>query len=646
MNNLPVRACESPFYDVPSDHRITSYPTGTKIISTFALLLLGYYALSLFDARPSTFKRAVYEFVVCITPSPLIYAMQYGMVRLGRLRPEEANFKKENFGDMVAKQEAFKVILGQPQLPLALRQVRSLSSSYGSSGHGTGPPGLGNWDNSCYQNSVLQGLASLPAFIEYLQRSLELCERSDTPAATHRALVTFLGQLSNPNSPSTVLWTPRILKSMDSWQQQDAQEYFSRVLDAVEKEANQCVHRLKRSTIAGLECLRALEEEVVSSDAHGEQYCSGGSSTGRIGGHPAAGLREFGLRNPIDGMTAQCLECRICGFTEGLSLTQFNCMTLNLGLQGACDITDLLDEYTAPEEVEDVECENCTKLAHGEMESTADEDKGSERSNVEPKEKKKPVLRTKAKQITVGRLPKDLVLHINRSIFDNYGNQLKNTAPVSFPARLDFLSRWCAPLDKSDDSIETVYELKCVLTHYGSHHDGHYIALGKRDKGWYSFNDERVTGITEEEVLSRGNGFMLFYETVGAPPPSRPELEMPKGALATDAGLDEVIQQMEDHPNLEQTVEVETRPIGLFDDDVDDMAESESDLTPSSEVSHDSNSASSSSSSPVKALAEDSETQIGAMGIPTMNLKTASDISSHVTRDPSTEGTTPAVPVL
>ncbi|KIY04049.1 uncharacterized protein Z520_00741 [Fonsecaea multimorphosa CBS 102226] len=643
MNNLPVRANESPFYDRPSDHQITSYPTETKIISTLALLLLGYYALSFLDAWPSTIKRAVYEFAVYITPGPLIYALQYGMVRLGRLSPEEANFIKANFGDMVAKQEAFQKILGQPQLPLALRKVRSLSGSYMPLVHGTGPPGLGNWDNSCYQNSVLQGLASLPAFIEYLEQSMECCDRYDATAPTHRALVAFLEQLSDPNSPTTVLWTPKILKSMDSWQQQDAQEYFSRVLDAVEKEANQYVHKMKRSTIAGLECLRTLEKKSPITDAHGDEQVQC-SWTSRIRGQPAASLRESGLRNPVDGMTAQCLECMICGFTEGLSLTQFNCLTLNLGLQGACDVATLLDEYTAPEEVEGVECENCTKLAHGEADTTEDEDKKSERADVEPKKKKKSVLRTKAKQITVGRLPKDLVLHINRSIFDNYGNQLKNTAQVRAPPRLHFLSRWCAPLDKNDNSVEAVYELKCVVTHYGSHHDGHYIALGKRDKDWYSFNDERVTRIAEEEVLSRGNGFMLFYEAVGSPPPSRSELEMPKETTATSANLEAVISEMKDHLDLGQGAEIEEQPIRLFDDD--EVAESESDMTPSSETSQDSNSASSKSSSPVKTSAEEFEMQNGTVRVPVMDFKTATDMSSHVVQGPSTGGITPVVPVL
>ena len=105
MSSLPVRASESPFYE-PFHTQTASYANVTKTISTLALLLLGYYGLSFLDAWPSTLKRSTYECVLYFTPSHLIYAMQYGLVRLGYLGQEDAKFKHANFGDMIAKQEA------------------------------------------------------------------------------------------------------------------------------------------------------------------------------------------------------------------------------------------------------------------------------------------------------------------------------------------------------------------------------------------------------------------------------------------------------------------------------------------------------------------------------------------------------------
>lgn len=506
MSSLPARANESPFHEFTRPK--PSYPTETKVVSTIALLILGYYVVSLFDAWPSTLKRSLYELIIYFFPSPLIYALQYGMLRLGRLDPEEATFDRTKFGDVHAKQEAIQRIFGRPQLPLALRKVRSLSGvgKYISLSDDPVPPGLGNWDNSCYQNSILQGLASLPAFLDFVGRSVEQCDRHGVPSETHEALVGLLEQLTGLTPRKTTVWTPNVLKSMDSWQQQDAQEYFSRLIDAVEKEADAYIRVLKRSSVAGLEYLPAHLMPPTQADADEADRCPK-PLPWEIAKETSSRLLRFQPRNPMDGMTAQCLQCRTCGFTEGFSFNHFNCLTLNMGLRGPSDLEDLLEEYTAPEEIDGVECESCTEAANDTVKE--------ESADISEKPAKgKSVLRTKTKQITVGRLPQDLVLHINRSIFDDYGNQLKNRATVTVPSRLHFLSRWCAPIVRNDASVQAVYELKCMVTHYGRHDNGHYVALGRRGKGWYSFNDDLVTTITEDDVLGTGNGFMLFYEAI------------------------------------------------------------------------------------------------------------------------------------
>ncbi|KAK5045585.1 hypothetical protein LTR84_009203 [Exophiala bonariae] len=516
MNNPPIRAYESPLYD--SSVEPSPYSTLTKLVSTVALLALGSYAFILLDAWPDTFKRTIFEIFVYFVPSQFISVMQYGMVKLRLLDIEEAKFQRRDHGDMFAKQAALNRMFGQRKLPFALGGIGGVSNvgGYRSAPRDPSPPGLGNWDNSCYQNSVLQGLASLPAFYDYVQTSLNLCNKYDVPAETHRALDMFLEQLTVSSPQRTVLWTPAVLKSMDSWQQQDAQEYFTRVLEAVEKESLKYAKAIRMSSRAGLECLQdvALDAKQTGTekDVDPSPSLSNGPHLASIIGSRA----QLEVPSPMDGMTAQGLICKTCGYTEGLSLTQFTCLTLNLGLRGASSIEDLLDDYTAPEEVDGVECDRCTKMTYGE---TPDQTETSEKSQTTAK--RKPILRSKAKQITVGRLPKDLVFHINRSIFDDYGNQRKNSAAIRFPTRLDFLSRWCAPLNVENDRIEAVYELRCVVTHYGRHDNGHYVALGKRDKNWYSFNDEIVTKVTEEDVLNRSNGFIFFYEAVTQVPEVR-----------------------------------------------------------------------------------------------------------------------------
>lgn len=546
--------------------------------------------------------------------------MQRAMVKLGCMGPEEAKFSRADFGNIFAKQEAVQRIFGPPQIPLVLRKVRSLSGvgDFISLSSDTGPPGLGNWDNSCYQNSVLQGLASLPAFINFMEHSLELCEKFQVPAETHQALVAFLEQLADSSCRKTTLWTPKVLKSMDSWQQQDAQEYFSRVLEAAEKEANAYIEILKRSSTAGLECLKETKTNDTKTTFRNLINQSRPSKTDQLQTELSTKPAQFEQRNPLDGMTAQALECKTCGFTEGLSLTQFNCLTLNMGLRGASDVEDLLDEFCAPEEVEGVECENCTKVAYGGDDRKSGDEVESRNSGEGRQKKRPPVLRAKAKQITVGRLPKDLVLHINRSIFDEFGNQLKNTAQVGVPPKLNFLSRWCAPLGNGENSVVALYELKCIVTHYGRHDNGHYVALGKRGKDWYSFNDEMVTKITEEEVLGRGNGFMLFYEAS----PERPEPCMDRPLNLSVAKPVPEVRHLNSEGRDDGLPEVETTSMGDLETEALD---SESAVGPSTPYSESSIIASE-GSSPIEAPQQAPDRR---QDIPVLTMRTAIEVSSN-----------------
>ncbi len=543
--------------------------------------------------------------------------MQRAMVRLGRMDPEEAKFSRADFGNIFAKQEAVQRIFGPPQIPLVLRKVRSLSGvgDFISLSNDTGPPGLGNWDNSCYQNSVLQGLASLPAFINFMKHSLELCEKFQVPAETHQALVAFLEQLADSSCRKTTLWTPKVLKSMDSWQQQDAQEYFSRVLEAAEKEANGYIKILKRSSTAGLECLRGTKTSDAKTTFRDLIDQPRASKTDQLQTELSTKPAQFEQRNPLNGMMAQALECKTCGFTEGLSLTQFNCLTLNMGLRGASNVEDLLDEFCAPEEVEGVECENCTKAAYGGDDRKCGDEVESHNSGEECQKKRPPVLRTKAKQITVARLPKDLVLHINRSIFDEFGNQLKNTAPVGVPPKLNFLGPWCAPLGNDENSMVALFELRCIVTHYGRHENGHYVALGKRGKDWYSFNDEMVTKITEEEVLGRGNGFMLFYE-------ASPEPCMDRLLNLSAAKPVPEVRHLDSEGRSDELPEVETTSV---DDLESEALDSESAVGPSTPYSESSIIASE-GSSPIEAPQQAPDRR---QDIPVLPMRTAIEVSNN-----------------
>jgi ubiquitin carboxyl-terminal hydrolase 7 len=74
-----------------------------------------------------------------------------------------------------------------------------------------------------------------------------------------------------------------------------------------------------------------------------------------------------------------------------------------------------------------------------------------------------------------------------------------------FPVEID-LGEFLA--QEADRSQPWVYRLHGVLVHAGDLHGGHYFALIKPDAGsrWLKFDDDRVTPVTDREVLEENFG--------------------------------------------------------------------------------------------------------------------------------------------
>lgn len=445
-------------------------------------------------------------------------------------------------------------------------------------------PGLGNWDNSCYQNSVLQGLAalqSLPPFLDQITRS-------DISQPTSIALKNILGLLNDPTHLGRTFWTPAALKSMSSWQQQDAQEYLSKISGELEKDA---ARHIKATTCANFGGMSITEQ---SNTPFGTKAITGSLDepefSSRIGELPEE-MSSLILQSPLEGLLAQRVGCQQCRYVEGLSLVPFNCLTVPLGRQLFYDIRTRLDEYTALEPISGVECAKCTLLQtkrsieqllpslqksntdNGQTDNLSLEslqqrlqvvDQALEEEDFSDHVLKKcniptqnRVSTTKSRQAVIARPPKALVIHVNRSNFDELtGVQSKNLAKVRFPYQLD-LGPWClgcpSASDRTDNSIESwntdpstpmlpddefadlesnrKYELRAVITHYGQHENGHYICYRKspcypmsNEKGvdetstaWWRLSDETVTKVDEDTVLNQGGVFMLFYERIEPP---------------------------------------------------------------------------------------------------------------------------------
>jgi len=556
---------------VPS---ILAYAIGTIFFLHQVLVYLDIAVLSPIEV---TWNALVY-----LTPSILLLSAD---------RRRELHTQRSSWSQIhAAKSESLRGMLGigsramMQQLPVGANIVRSMTSAK-SKPQSDAPPGLGNWDNSCYQNSVLQGLSSMDSLKPYLAA---FSKHESLPTdSTSSSLQDVVQKLNDASHNGTHIWTPAKLKSMSSWQQQDAQEYYSKIVDDLEKEA---------SKVFGA---AAVKHGLESSE----------KKRGDIKEQMAA--PPFSV--PLEGLLAQRVACTRCGFSEGLSMIPFNCLTVPLGSSQEYDLADCLNEYTHIEDIPEVECAKCTLLKaktelsrmlpkpESETETTdtdgkkamqlppALQEKIAERlqavtealaaddfSDKTLKEtcqisKKAHTSSTKTRQAVIGRAPRSLVVHINRSVFDEMtGAQKKNYAAVRYPQVLD-LGKWMLGSKKSDDGLEEpqaladlaiteasesmlssrterdqcLYRLKAVITHYGRHENGHYIAYrqhppasrasndtiedGEERKSedgkpeelqtddcgtlpWWRLSDEDVSTVTDQDVLQQGGVFMLFYE--------------------------------------------------------------------------------------------------------------------------------------
>lgn len=110
------------------------------------------------------------------------------------------------------------------------------------------------------------------------------------------------------------------------------------------------------------------------------------------------------------------------------------------------------------------------------------------------------------KKFDIWTLPKILVLHFKRFSYSRHGGKLDT--PVGFPLKDLCISSYVI----NPAQRQVSYDLIGVINHYGSMSGGHYTAYCRnKDTGsWFCFNDNTVTPIHQEQVVS-SSAYVLFY---------------------------------------------------------------------------------------------------------------------------------------
>jgi ubiquitin carboxyl-terminal hydrolase 1 len=344
-----------------------------------------------------------------------------------------------------------------------------------------------------------------------------------TPVAS--SLADLLRHLNTPLKYATALHPDEVARALmqsdknrllATREQQDAQEFFSLLLDTLESESTR--QWLVENRPPGLETITNLNTTSPSKLSVDPQ----------ISIKKAMSTLEPPIPNPFEGLSANRMGCLKCKYVENIRHEKFGPMVLPLTVSGSTTLTESIQKAFEIEILDDVECQKCTLLAYrtnllrlldklppGNT-ATTEATRRVERidmalrsgklddANLLGGDVRKFIQRSpKTKHNMIARPPRLLAFHIQRSNFHNFtGRALKNQASVGFPRMLD-VSEYVTTSELSMDPEEpisqwkegdarTIYKLKSVIMHYGLHNIGHYVAYRSVGDKWFRISDEDV----------------------------------------------------------------------------------------------------------------------------------------------------------
>lgn len=261
------------------------------------------------------------------------------------------------------------------------RENPSFSSSHSEKTQaGQWYPGLVNTGNSCFFNSVLQSLASLPAFLQHLRYLQSTAEHYDVPTPVLDALLELVSSLNTSSiqhqrairpEALTVALAARgresrgTLRSLvAAQQQQDAHELLVLLLDVLGHERQAVVDQIsdEAEEMASKDIMSGLASLVSHEAAPSQRACA--NKTDYLQGDFLRHRRAIsGQSNPFEAMIAQRTACLFCGYYDVIRHYRQEELSVNVPVtrwgSTGLRLDDFLAEWATLEPVE-WRCWGCT----------------------------------------------------------------------------------------------------------------------------------------------------------------------------------------------------------------------------------------------------------------------------------------------
>ncbi|KAJ5075192.1 ubiquitin carboxyl-terminal hydrolase [Anaeramoeba ignava] len=346
--------------------------------------------------------------------------------------------------------------------------------------------GMENRGNSCFVNSVMQGLLACPPFIFFLDKIRKANFEDYSNCLILQSLAGFIKNISvdidiktkgfsrlgfDFDSKSTSFFYeklfdvigrfkpdgPNYLKSV----QEDAQEFLNFLLDSVHEEI---------AVILGLNNSgKMFEIEKALQDFKNTQILV---------------QRIIPKKTIIRDIFGGTLKSKIVpnGMKPLISFEPFMILPININGFHISSIEDALIDFSDPENLRDYTDETT-------------------KQNIGAQKKTK-----------IHQLPVILILHLKRFRFSEKTGAFKVHKAINFPTKLTIPKKIISSELHKKGKKEHIYNLVSVIYHIGqSPIEGHYTCSALKWTGnWVHIDDTSISEVSEKEIVDP-NAYILFY---------------------------------------------------------------------------------------------------------------------------------------